>query len=1048
MKSLRKDYYPTWEKAYLELNDAQKQAVDQTEGAIMAIAGPGTGKTQLLAVRIGKILLETQADPHNILCLTYTEAGVVAMRQRLAALIGPEAYNVNIHTFHAFCNAVIRENTQYFGHYRDLQIISELEEVELYRKLLDDLPMDHPLKRLKGELYHDTKRLKNLFSTMKQEGWTPAYMEEQYNRYCALLQDPATAGPEFTYKKKYTNSKTGITYQAGDLNPRTVASEIAKYELLVPAARLIEPYNEMMAKNQRFDYQDMILWVLEKFSQHEELLARYQERFQYILVDEYQDTNGSQNKLLFLLAEFWEDPNVFIVGDDDQSIYRFQGANMESILEFKHKFNPREIVMTDNYRSSQVILDTSKKLIENNQERLVNQFNYLVKDLTEKRREKVDNAPVPRLLSFVNESQEEAWLIQQIELLKSQGVEPKNIAILYPKHRLADNLVRYCTQKGIAVNVKKRVNILKEREVVQLVTILSYLETEFSKPHSGEDKLFEILHYHCFSLSALDIAAITVFCRRRREDDKEELRQWRKVLADAEQLSQAGVKDVQGVMKVAQILEGWIGDIPNITIQTLIEKILSQSGMLSLLLRGEDKAWKLQLVNTFFDFVKNEAAKSGELLLKDLLYMLRLMEENDLELPVSRIISSENGVNFVSAHSAKGLEFEYVFIFRTNSNQWEKKQGNNSSFSLVPTLTASMHSGTVEDDRRLMYVAMTRAKTHLTITWPITSDVEKSLEPSRFVAEVTPVDNIKPESVPEDWIIAYKGELLKYQTGDMSLIDHSLVDRLLQNFRMSATSLNKFLRCRLAFYFENLLRVPMGRSASMGFGNAIHFALQYYFQDFESSQPRSLPSVNRLKEYFAQGMDRFRSHFTQTEFETYLYSGTNILQDYFDKYSSEWWQAREFKPEVGIEQTEFEGVPISGQLDRVNIFDDHISVTDYKTGKYDSKKLKEPDSPEAPGGDYWRQIIFYRLLLDGDRKHKWTMRKGIMDFVEKGKDGVFHKKEFEIAPFEIEWVGKQLKDSYAAIQAHEFTPGCGDARCQWCNFVQRNMAVSVVAEED
>ncbi|MCE2789489.1 MAG: UvrD-helicase domain-containing protein [Saprospiraceae bacterium] len=129
MKSLRKDYYSIWEKAYLELNDAQKQAVDQTEGAIMAIAGPGTGKTQLLAVRIGKILLETQTDPHNILCLTYTEAGVVAMRQRLVTLIGPEAYNVNIHTFHAFCNAVIRENSQYFGHYRDLQIISELEDI-------------------------------------------------------------------------------------------------------------------------------------------------------------------------------------------------------------------------------------------------------------------------------------------------------------------------------------------------------------------------------------------------------------------------------------------------------------------------------------------------------------------------------------------------------------------------------------------------------------------------------------------------------------------------------------------------------------------------------------------------------------------------------------------------------------------------------------------------------------------------------------------------------------------------------------------------------
>jgi DNA helicase-2/ATP-dependent DNA helicase PcrA len=1041
----REKYHAIWEKAYNELNEAQKQAVNQTEGAIMAIAGPGTGKTQLLAVRIGKILNDTHADPHNILCLTYTDAGAVAMRQRLASFIGPEAYNVNIHTFHAFCNAIIRENGQYFGNYRDLQLLSEIEEIEVFRTLLDALPDEHIIKRLKGDIYYEGSRLKNLFNTMKQEGWTPAFIEEQYQQYCALLQDPATAGEKFLFKRKSTDKNTGITYQPGDLNPRLVKEELARFESLVPAARLLDEYNALLAGRQRFDYQDMILWVIEKFRQHDDLLAKYQERFQYILVDEYQDTNGAQNTLLFLLADYWEDPNVFIVGDDDQSIFRFQGANMNSILEFKEKFQPLEIVLTENYRSSQVILDQSRKLIENNQERLANRYTHLMKVLVEKRFDKPTESPEPQLHSFENSSQEEAWVMQKIADLKASGTELNEIAIIYTKHRIVENLVRYCIQKGIPVNVKKRVNVLKEKEVAQLITILSYLNQEFTKPFSAEDQLFEILHYACFGLSALDIAAVTVFCRRKQGE--EDFLQWRPVLSNTAMLTRAGVRNPEKIHAVASMLEGWLADIPNVTIQTLIEKIISDSGMLSLWLCSEDKAWKLQLVNTFFDFVKEEAAKAGDLSLKEVMYLLGMMDENDLELPVSRIINSQNGIHFLTAHGAKGLEFNHVFIIRANSNQWEKKQGANGAYPLLPTLSSSMHAASIEDDRRLMYVAMTRAKNYLYITWPIASDSEKSLEPSRFITEITHLENKKTEKVSPEVVTEYKAEVMKYNQGTLSLIDHDLVDRLLENFKMSATSLNKFLRCRLAFYFENLLRVPMGRSASMGFGNAIHYALEHYFQDFENAVPRSLPSVARLSDYYVKGLDKYRSHFTAQEYDNHLKHGMNVLAEYYDQYNQEWWAARKHEPEIDIPMTEFKGIPISGKLDRVNIFDDHVSVTDYKTGKYDSKKLKEPTGEEDNGGDYWRQIIFYRLLLDGDRKHNWVMKKGIMDFVEKNKDGKFQRKEFSIESFEIEKVGEQLQSTYAAILAHEFTPGCGDADCQWCNFVNWNMPVSVQEAE-
>jgi len=166
-------YLNQFNDIYNGLNAQQKQAVDAIEGPVMVIAGPGTGKTQILSARIGKILLETDARPENILCLTYTDAGVVAMRKRLLSFIGPDAYKVNVYTFHAFCNDIIQENLSLFEK-NSLDPISELERVQLFKELIDTLPKNHLLKRYRGDVYYEINNLQSLFSTMKREGWTPA----------------------------------------------------------------------------------------------------------------------------------------------------------------------------------------------------------------------------------------------------------------------------------------------------------------------------------------------------------------------------------------------------------------------------------------------------------------------------------------------------------------------------------------------------------------------------------------------------------------------------------------------------------------------------------------------------------------------------------------------------------------------------------------------------------------------------------------------------------------------------------------------------------
>src|SRR3954471_20383428 len=360
--SERKIYVEKYTQIYNGLNPQQKQAVDNIEGPVMVIAGPGTGKTQILSARIGKILLDTDTGPDNILCLTYTDAGVVAMRKRLLSFIGPDAYKVNIYTFHAFCNDIIQENLSLFEK-TSMDPISDLEKIELYKRLIDTLPKNHPLKRYRGDVYYEMSSLQSLFSTMKREGWSPEFINGKIDEYIKSLP----TRDEFICKRATNN------FKKGDLRTDKIADATEKVEKLRAAVNEFERFQQLMRSRNRYDFDDMINWVIKAFEDSPTLLLKYQEQFLYILVDEYQDTSGTQNKLVQLLISYWDKPNVFVVGDDDQSIYRFQGANVENMLAFADGYQKDllTIVLVNNYRSVQPILDVSKTLINKNEERLV-----------------------------------------------------------------------------------------------------------------------------------------------------------------------------------------------------------------------------------------------------------------------------------------------------------------------------------------------------------------------------------------------------------------------------------------------------------------------------------------------------------------------------------------------------------------------------------------------------------------------------------------------------------------------------------------------------
>ena len=1053
-KKTLEQYNQAFQKAKKTLNDKQRLAVDQIYGPVMTVAGPGTGKTQLLAVRIGNILQQTDVNTNNILSLTFTDSGSIAMRERLKQFIGPEAYNANIFTFHSFCNYVIQENIQFFGGFRNLQLISDLELVDVYREIIDGFADDHPLKRFKGNLYYEADRLKNLFNIMKQEKWSTEEIEENVQKLKEFYHKQDLNGdfinPKYLCKAKQVGKQTGTIYVKGEINDDKVDQEIAGFDGLIAASRELETYNSILARKERYDYNDMILWVIKVLSENEDLLASYQERFQFLLVDEYQDTNGAQNELLFLLADnpIDDKPNVFIVGDDDQSIYRFQGANMNNIIDYADKYDPTEIVLDNNYRSDQRILDWSKTLIEHNEERLVKVRPHLTKELVESRDKSKNKGTDPKVFRYKNVTQEEIGIINDILSKHKAGTPLNEIAVIYRKHKNVENIVKYLTLQNIPLNIKRKVNTLKEGEVKRLVSILKYIIAEVDKAFSGDKFLFEMMHYDYFGISAMDVALISVYCSNR-SDETEDDKRWRTVINNVESLKKAGIEDVTNIIKFSDALEGWIKDIPNVTAQVLFEKILTRGGVLDDILRGSDKVWRLQLVNTFFNFIKEESASEENITMPQILDMIEKMEENNIDLPLSKIIFSEQGVHFLTAHGSKGLEFKHVYILKADTSNWvARNYGGGGKYTYPKTLVPSSTLSDIEDDRRLFYVAMTRAKDVLTITHADFNENEKALEPARFIAEITTKEeDIVQQSVEDEAVIEYTATLMRYAQGEIKLLEHDEIDKVLQTFKMSTTSLNKYLKCPITFYFENILRVPMARSASNGFGNAIHYALEMYFRDMEADPSRAVPEEEILHAHFRVGMKKYHSHFTAKERELSEVRGKILLSEYYAEYSGQWSLPRKFEIEFDI-KTEYGGVPISGKLDQVAVYDDHLQVIDYKTGRYDSAKLKGPTGDEDPGGDYWRQIVFYKLLLRGDDRLKQSMRSGSMDFVEKQKDGRFQRRKFEVEEFEMEIVGKQLVDSYKSIQNHEFTKGCGEENCKWCNFVNENMAVSNLMEGD
>ncbi len=431
----------TYQQALQQLNAAQTKAVKTIDGPVMVIAGPGTGKTQLLSMRVAYILRHTDADPSNILCLTFTNKAAVNMRERLYRLVGPESRHVTVKTFHSFAADIMNTYADHFWQGAPLTAAPDAVQLEVIRSILAELPLDNPLASSFAGTFTQIEQVKQALKLAKEAGLTPdklrhtitanlEYIDHIEPQIIDILQAPLNAKKlsdiinklaQLPPQTKLTDNlllpldtvlqeslaaavlldePIGKTTHTGAWKRRWLQTENGQKGMFderrrnnwwLAISEVYKLYRDRLHARGYYDYADMLIEVIQQLQNHADMRANLQERYSYVLIDEFQDTNAAQLRLAHVIADHYSNnnrPNLMAVGDDDQSIFAFNGAELSNMLGFQRTYpDTTVIVLEDNYRSSQAILDTAKDIIEQAEDRLVNRDKTITKHL------RAQNAP-------------------------------------------------------------------------------------------------------------------------------------------------------------------------------------------------------------------------------------------------------------------------------------------------------------------------------------------------------------------------------------------------------------------------------------------------------------------------------------------------------------------------------------------------------------------------------------------------------------------------------------------------------------------------------
>lgn len=1022
---------------YQKLNPEQKEAVDTIEGPVMVIAGAGTGKTQTIALRIGKILTDAQINPNNILCLTFTDNAALNMRDRLISLIGSPAYSVHIATFHAFCNSIIKDHPEYFlKSTADSQAIDDVTKIEIIREILNSLSPDSPLKNINSPYYYQ-KDIISALSTLKKENISPlrfeklikdnakfidlsqSYYEKLKSLHAIKKNESEIISLGTKLSKKISPLvlyRSRIDYQLNLYDQGLISltefknklkNFIEKSAINLPKNKellvIYQQYQQTLINKGLYDYEDMILWVISALKNPGELLSTYQENYQYLLVDEFQDTNSSQMEILNLLTANNDNPNLFVVGDDDQSIFRFQGANIENLKSFYDRFEKkiRTIVLNNNYRSHQLILDSSIDVIGHNENRISLYIKNIDKTLTANKN--FDENPI-NFFQANTQIEENYWISQKIKALLSAGVEGKEIAILYRNNADVNDLLPFLSQNNINYLRSNAVNVFDSLKIQQLLTLLNYL----SDP-ANDSLLAKVLSFSFLKFPPLSLYKLFRLVYKEKLSLSD-------VISDSELLASNHFSQrfIHKLNLFQDNVSKSLKDIQNFPPDKVFNKIIRRFSFLSSILRSKNISLLKQL-NTLYSYLKQSQSLQKTSLF-DWLKKIDLLYENKVALnspPLESLV--DDSIRLMTVHKAKGLEFEHVFIIKALSEKWDKSI-DRALIKLPPGITKyTLSENPLEEERRLFYVALTRAKQQIYLTYSRFNDSQKEQSASRFIAEI---DRQRIEKIPinpkleaEALQFSFYPKLPQLKSKNLTVY---LKNQLSTHYRFNITHLNSYLKCPLCFFFKTILHLPYPKEKAMSFGTAIHGALAYLTQIYKSQN--KLISQEKFVSVFEDNLKR--ESLSEDDFNLLLNHGQEILTNYYQNYQESFNGHCLTEHDFKFKNVRFDDIPLTGKIDKIEFLSGkQVNVVDYKTGKPDYKYQQL-----GPEGDYYRQLVFYKLLCDEAKTFPYEVVSGTIDFIEANKKGQYIRKNYKITSEDTAKLKSQIKEVFAQIKSLDFTP--------------------------
>ncbi|MDP3996322.1 MAG: ATP-dependent DNA helicase [bacterium] len=980
---LKSDMENRFKEKYARLNPSQKEAVDSIEGPVMVVAGPGTGKTTILTLRIANILRQTDTPPDGILALTFTEAGVVAMKKKLRQVIGGAADFVKIHTFHGFALSVMREFPEEFPFISGASQLNEIEIEGLISKILEN--HEYSALRPSGRPEQYIAPTISSISGCKREFVSPDDVRAFANEKVKEIKSD-----DSSYS---TRGKTKGSLKAEAQN------KIEKCHKTLIFADVFEEYERRKKEQNKYDYDDIILELIRSFRANENLLRIIQERSLYILVDEHQDTNDSQNGIIKSVADFFDNPNVFIVGDEKQAIFRFQGASVENFLKFQDVWPGMKIIrLADNYRSHRHILDAVFSMIENNYEE--GQHENLRIKL--KASSGIKEKPIS-VKTAESEKEMENYLISETKkiLKEDKGSE---VAIITRTNNDLDKIIRLFNMSDVPFSAERNIDIFSSPLGSLFLDCL-----EFAADSSKTEALARSLSGGAWNVSF--------------EDRIRLIRGLKSAVVSVSDIT-AKLQDISQKAASADPV-------------AFLYFLARQSGMEKMFADTPEGVEIWRGIISFAEKVqKEDGGQSVRALAEKFSAYRESKQKRNVKVWTGK---TEASVKVMTAHGSKGLEFDYVFLPYATEKAWFKK--NKRQYFLLPKTEDAVDE--VKDERRLFYVGLTRSRKHAEILFSEKDSAGDGTLPLRFISELNPdnVENLYITGSKEEAVLFPKKTGLENDAWEEKIIEYG--KHVICNSGLSVTALNHFLECPRKFLYKSILKVPEPPSASAEKGTSLHEAISAVWNsprtDIESVE-KTLEKESRNYLENKSFLPRFEKEAVLKELGEEIPKIASSLVSHFkteDKvYAENWYeQTADFAvPEEGQLP-----VKLHGKLDAVFVGERSLSVFDYKSKLAMSEPAIKGET-KNDNGDYFRQLVFYRRLLKDNPKFKELEQSFSLYFIKPDKKGNCKAVTLVVLESDLVRLEEEIQTLVESVWSGEFIKGnCEKSDCQWCRLAKAKM---------